>query len=412
MSITSEPILLNSTALAIADEIDRQNGYLAILAESKRTEIFSSMTKIANIIRTGDVESNRKIFQIGDQIVMPWKNMDDSEHNIDATAWEMPWDIVHHGTVTLKSGEEVPGMYLQSHYVFPQDMCFDGYEAFYTTDTALAAGTYNVIFDTKYGQAAAGSVWNFTLTQPVPAGGKLSGFKGMNTADPSTWTVISWDTVPEVIESVAVSSGDAGTNLCTISVHASNTVNARGRMALGYGRWAQSVVRQWLNASGTGWWTPQNRFDLPSSLSAQRNCYGFISGFDEEFLAAIRPIQVSTTVNTTDGGTIDTTYDRFFLPSLEQMNINPDAAVGSEGEAMDLWKQRSGSGTFVERSSSINRPEYVASVIGTSGGKAVFLRSSYLSSYDPAYRITAGGSVGGNSASSTSNGCRPVCVVC
>lgn len=37
-TITNDPIMLNETGLLIKDALDRQNGYLAMLAEGKRSE--------------------------------------------------------------------------------------------------------------------------------------------------------------------------------------------------------------------------------------------------------------------------------------------------------------------------------------------------------------------------------------
>lgn len=48
-TITNDPIMLNETGLLIKDALDRQNGYLAMLAEGKRSEIYSSMAQIAHL---------------------------------------------------------------------------------------------------------------------------------------------------------------------------------------------------------------------------------------------------------------------------------------------------------------------------------------------------------------------------
>ena len=39
-TITNEPILLDSTGRAILEQMNRQNSYLAMLAEGKRSDIY------------------------------------------------------------------------------------------------------------------------------------------------------------------------------------------------------------------------------------------------------------------------------------------------------------------------------------------------------------------------------------
>ena len=129
-TITNEPILLDSTGRAILEQMNRQNSYLAMMAEGKRSDIYSSMSQIASIVRGNNVDNNKKIFPIGDQIIVPWKDMDDSTHNTDETAYQVALNIVHHGEVTLETGEVVPGMYLQWHYCSPYGVQFSHQQAF------------------------------------------------------------------------------------------------------------------------------------------------------------------------------------------------------------------------------------------------------------------------------------------
>ena len=60
-----------------------------------------------------------KIFNIGDQLICPWTD------KATEKAYSWVWDIVHMGQVTLEDGREVPGMYLQSHYLTPFAIQFD-----------------------------------------------------------------------------------------------------------------------------------------------------------------------------------------------------------------------------------------------------------------------------------------------
>jgi hypothetical protein len=69
-----------------------------------------------------------------------------------------------------------------------------------------------------------------------------------------------------------------------------------------------------------------------------------MAGFDDAFLNIIKPVKVTTALNTvTDSaiGTTEDTYDTFFPASLEQEYIVPQLA-DVEGEYWEYWKQRLG----------------------------------------------------------------------
>ena len=171
MSVVTKPMLLDSTGQDIAKLLAQQNGYLAMIASVQRPELYKSMKEIANIVRGGTVESNAKVFPIGDQIIAPWTDVDDNNKE-----YQVAWDIVNHIPVTLATGEVVPGMQLQMHKRSAYSVQFDHPQAFMVCPDGLAAGTYNVTFGNKWGSkgAEANTSWQFTLTQAVPAGGLLA----------------------------------------------------------------------------------------------------------------------------------------------------------------------------------------------------------------------------------------------
>ena len=63
------------------------------------------------------------------------------------------------------------------------------------------------------------------------------------------------------------------------------------------------------------------------------------AGCSEDFLNIIEEVPVVTALNTVEGftDTTETTYDKIFLPSLQEMYINPQLA-GVEGEDWDYYK--------------------------------------------------------------------------
>ena len=114
------------------------------------------------------------------------------------------------------------------------------------------------------------------------------------------------------------------------------------RAAYGYNRYAHSAIRQWLNSDAEkgGWWKQKNPFDhRPDQLATAQ---GFMAGLPQDFLQIVQPILVTTALNTTSDselGASETTVDRFFLPSLEQEFIVPQAR-GVEGAYWEYWKER------------------------------------------------------------------------
>ena len=328
----TKPMFLDETGEKIYEQLKMQNALLSAMAASKVTELTSDLRGIQNLVWNGLAP---KILAPGDQLNVDWS--DGSETHT------VPNDIVHHSNVELKSGYKTPGMYLQWHFCSPFGMPFDAAEAFYYAEEELPAGTYNIIVGDNWGSnCKKGEQYQFTLTKPVPAGGQLAGFAGMPDQKPANWRVRSYtdanSTTP--IEEVTPTAGTEGTNLGTLSFAGDGKLNSLYRVAYGYGRWSQSAIRQYLNSAEPAgkWWKPQNKWDRPSTEAATRP--GFLSGFSEEFLAVIQPVKVRTALNTvTDSadGTYEDTYDKFFLPSLEQEFITPQLS-GVEGEAWDYWR--------------------------------------------------------------------------
>lgn len=415
-TITNEPILLDVTGREMVEALHRQNGYLAMLAESKRSDVYSSMGQIASIVRANDVEQNAKIFPIGDQIIMPWKDMDDSAHNTDETAYQIAWDIVHHGLVTLKSGEVVPGMFLQMHKCSAYGVQFSHFQAFKNCPDGLAAGTYHITFGSAWGSkgANAGTSWQFTLTQPVPAGGRLSGFESLPDVATSTFKVKSWakPTDADPIETVNVTAGSGGTNLGTMDLAKVSTDGLNSMQAVGYGhnRWSTSAIRQYLNASGANWFASKEDFDIRPDQYAKN---GFMTGFGEDFLSAIKPVKVTTALNTVEGfsAASEDTYDTFFLPSLEQMNVSPQLS-GAEGPYFEYWRRALGATGFVGTGSSNVFDAFKIPAINASSAQDVRLQSANRGNANSTWYVHSSGYVSYYYPASYAIRFSPVCVIC
>lgn len=418
-TITNEPILLDSTGRGMLERMDRQNALLAMIAEGKRSEVYSSITQIASIVRGNTLDENKRLFPIGDQIVIPWKDVDDSAHNTDETAYQVPMNIVHHGEVELESGEIVPGMFVQWHYCSPYGVQFSHQQAFLNCPEGLAAGTYYLTLQNNWGtHAVGGTSWAFTLTQPVPAGGRLSGFESMPDVVPTNWKVKSWanpaDANPiETVAVVAMTEDISGTDLGVMPYNNPDEetgLNCMQSVGYGHNRWKTCALRQYLNSSGTNWWKSQEDFDIRPD---QYTKHGFMDGFNQDFLAAIRPVKVITALNTVEGFTdvTENTYDRFFLASLEQMNGNPQLA-NVEGPYFEYWRRRLGLNGFAGWYGDNKHNGYLIPAINAqTSPQNVRLRSAYRYYACNAWYVNSTGYIGSHYASHAYR-FSPVCVIC
>ena len=403
--ITNDPILLNETGLQMVQEMKAQNSLLSILASSGREAVYSDLNQIAAIVRNG---YGPQAFPIGDRIIDPWTDVDTS------TPYDFEWAIADHRAVELETGEQVPGMILQAVYGLPYANQFSNYQAFIKLPAGLVAGDYNIILATTWGQAIAGAV-NFTLTQPVPAGGLLSGLEGMPDQAPANWRVKSWalPTAADPIETVVVTRGDAiGTTLGTLqSTTRQDELGLNSMQRTGYGsnRWKTSADRARLNSSGLNWFVPSA--DDPYAIRpTDYNKNGFMAGISPDLLNATKKVKVTTLLNTVEGfGASETTFDRFFLPSLEEVNATPQS-VGPEGPAFPYWKRKLGISGFAAG----HPTTYAAYRIGTINAKTtpqiVRLRSANRGNASTTWDLYSSGYVSGYDASSAFRSL-PVCVI-
>lgn len=395
----------DSTLQAILEAEQQRNAYLAALAAETADNVFTSYAAIQRIVRQGLAP---KFFQIGDQIIVPWTDTSTGK------TYQVPLDIVHFGNATLKDGEVVPGMFLQWHFATPYGVQFDQSEALYVVkDTELPSGAYTFNIPTTWSKATAGD-YTFTLTKPVPVGGQIAGLIKLADVLPSSWTIQTYadNTTTEQIESVQVTVGNTGTSLGQLIPAGNEQLNSIHRVGYGYNRWSQSAIRQWLNSDKDKgqWWKPQNAYDRPPEQLAGKP--GFLTGFETEFLDVIGEIKVTTALNTvTDAaaGATEDTYDKIFLPSLEQLYIVPQLK-GVEGDFWEYWKRATGAtepqtwyGTYPER--------ITYGIEAQSSAQYVRARSAYRGHGCSTWYVTTSGGVYGNYAYGALR-CAPACVMC
>ena len=383
---TGDQTLINFPRETTMQEIAQALQTVAF-AQSAKLENITTWDQISGLVRNGYAQ---KIFDFGDWINEKWTDTAATKE------YEYPWRVNHFENVELEDGEIVQGMFLQAHYAHPFGVQFSQARAFLKCPDGLTAGTYNVKLERDWGSnAKANTYWQFTLTKDVPKGGRLSGFIQMPDVASSNWKVISYaaDAITK-LETVPVTSGQDGTALGTLQYATRNgNLNSMQETAYGWNRWKTSALRQYLNSEQAKgkWWTPQDEWDIAPDQLATKD--GFLCGMPADMLKALKTVKVVTYANTVqDGGEADITYDRVFLPSLEQLFINPQ--IAGEGTVHEYWQRRSGMKTKMQQYQTYPRMISYA-VENHTSPQGVRLRSANRGNANSTWCVSSSGYVNG-----------------
>lgn len=308
-------------------------------SQAAKQENISDWAQLSGLSRNGYL---KELFDFGDQIKETWTDTAINQ------VYEFPWQITHFDTAELEDGETLQGTFLEAHYTVPFGVQFSN-RAFLRCPDGLEAGTYHLKLEKDWGDnAKADTYWQFTLTKPVPAGGSVAGFTRMPDTATSTWKATSYaaDGIT-TIETVAITSGSDGTDLGTMQFTTRNgNLNSMQESGYGWNRWKYSAARQWLNSDQpkNKWWKKQDDWDIAPSQLSQKD--GFLCGLPADMIAVLKPVKVITLANTvSDGGETDITYDKVFLASFAEMNININV---EEGTPHEYWQRRTNSKTKLE----------------------------------------------------------------
>lgn len=297
----------------------------------------SSWTKIRNLRKSGLAE---KVFTVGDIIDDTWTDV--------AAPKEYPyqWHVADFQPIELQNGDTEASMLVQAHWAHPFGVQFSHQRAFLACPDGLPVGSYYFTIESAWGNnVKAGDIVCFKTTKVVPAGGRVSGCYGAPDQAKANWRIYTHSADGKTqIETITptFAKTDSATNLGTQHLNKrEGNLNSTQEMAYGWNRWKTSALRQYLNSEAAkgAWWTAQDEWDVaPDEL---KNKAGFLSGCSADFLSALQVVKVTTFANTVnDGGGEDTTYDRVFIPSMEQMYCAPQ--IKGEGTYLEYWKQRSG----------------------------------------------------------------------
>lgn len=336
---TGDQTLINFPRESTMKEISQALQTMAF-TQSANLENISTWGQLSGLSRNGYAQ---KIFDYGDQILEKWT---DTAANKE---YDFPWQITHFEDVELEDGEIIQGTFLEAHYTTPFGVQFSN-RAFLRCPDGLKAGTYNVTLGAKWGDkdAQKDTTWQFTLTKDVPTGGSVAGFTQMPDVTSSNWKATSYaaDGIT-TIETVPITSGSGGTSLGTMQYATRNgNLNSMQEAGYGWNRWKYSAARQWLNSTQPKgkWWAKQDDWDIAPAQLAQKD--GFLCGMPAEMLAVLKTVKVTTLANTVnDGGVTDITYDKVFLASMSQMNVNMSK---EEGAVHEYWQRRTKSKTPIE----------------------------------------------------------------
>jgi len=221
------------------------------------------------------------------------------KYTIGNTEYDFPWVVVDNSrTVYWEDGSAHPAIILQAKYATVESIQFDAAE-----DTTV----------TEAEEPSAVDGWYY------------------------------WGKTDEgnVFTALNLSAGDTIPYSTYDSIHkcGKNDVNV---LRYGYNRYRDSAYRQWINSSlpKNYWWESTHLGDkAPNELSSRD---GFMLGLDSDFLQVINPVKVQVATNTViDGGVTDVMYDKFWLPSVEEMYGSPQAS-GVEGDYFPYWKTKTG----------------------------------------------------------------------
>lgn len=335
-------VMSDTTGLKLLEEMQKNNALMAAIAAESAKTLASDWTGLERLANTGLFDT---LYKIGDQFIDKWTDVAASNKEYD-----YPYQLNCMRDFELEDGTILSHRpLLQAHYAHPFGVQFSHQRAFLACPDGLSAGTYYFTIESKWGDKGyvlAGDVVAFTLTQNVPAGGKLSGCYGAPDNAKSTWKIYSHSadgkTVIETVTPV-FAAPEGAVNLGTQKHNTRNgDLNSTQEMAYGWNRWKMSAIRQYLNSdAGVGaWWMAQDEWDIaPDELKTKA---GFLSGVPQEIINTMKPVKVVTYTNTVqDGGEADVTYDKVFLLSLEEIYASPQ--IKGEGEYHEYWKQKSGS---------------------------------------------------------------------
>lgn len=305
----------------------------------------TKFSDVKKIIRSG---FGRKAFPIGTKL----RKNHSVFGGIDIT-------VVGHDQIKSPYDPDLPTMTLLMEYAI------DGYElcnsqALYYCAEPLSPGNYYFTLPSGYDEPnGGGKSIQFTTTKQIPSGGIIV-FDWRYNTQATSCQIRTYNNQKEnsPIETLNVSEGRSGTNLGIADGSVKN-MNSIRCARYGNNNYKESPLRQWLGSTEKAdkWWTPQTIFSLRPKYSNQD---GFLAGFDDDFLSAIAPVDVTTATNylyEVNGETSSkyTTRDIVFLPSITEITGVGNGSV-TEGVTFEFYNSKYNASTVKYDISSKSTP--------------------------------------------------------
>ena len=272
-------------------------------------------------------------------------------------------------------------MYLESEYTLPFGTQFDAPEALLVVaeGKTLPAGTYYIKWFSSEDNSTDGvysrnRYLQFTLSSDVASGHQLrlinanywraSMTNGQIAEYENGKSTTAIQTSGKLVESVDAPSGSylgyvGSINYGTDGVMndyltydlndgIKHYLNSGDRIKMGYNRWSQSGLRQYLNAEGTDWWKPMNTFDVAPSYQSKN---GFMTSLSDELRRVIKPVRRwQKRTSWCEAGTYEYTYDKVFLHAPYERYCQTENNGSKEGSTqrwanykslLDTWNEKS-----------------------------------------------------------------------
>lgn len=267
---------------------------------------------------------------------------------------DITWVVRGHDHHRPANSRLTHSMTLEMKYVYSnangsqKAVQYNSQGALYYALDGLAAGTYHfTVANQAWFVADNGKSFQFTLFEPIPAGGQvvLSATYNQSFEGKSVKTYVSpYSTA--AIETATLAESSGGISLGT--TNGEGNINHLHRIVLGSNNYAQSAVRQLLNSVAVAGsvWSPQTKFDRPPTWAGSYS--GFMAGLPTDFLEVIEPAIIPCRTNSVfECASLDGTEfalnqlyelkDKFFLLSRPEIYGSWDSATYKDGELLDYY---------------------------------------------------------------------------
>lgn len=334
----TDRLINHDDGLRIIEQLDKLNRLTA--ANIRHSIDFADLnwSKIEGFAHEGVFAD---LFEFGDQFVDTWTDKSNSAQ------YSFPWQFSTVRDVELKDGETLKNRpVLGLHYAHPFGVQFSHQRAFLACPEGLSAGAYHFTIESSWGNnVKAGDVVRFVITQDVPVNGRIAGCYEAPDQAKSNWKIYTYGSdcktiIEKITPTFEATEGDTDLGIQKINKRNGN-INSTEEMAYGWNRWKTSALRQYLNSDKDAgqWWAPQDEWDIaPDQLTTKA---GFLTGLPEDLKSILKETKIITYANTVnDGGEMDITFDKVFIPSLEEIYANPQ--IKGEGGAHEYYRRKAG----------------------------------------------------------------------